>query len=483
MKDFVSGLINRWLPWIKKPEDVVISVENSTLPKNYAATRITTDYPYQRYLGQQRLRAEDALNTAWNLPYIDERQLVCVRTTEMLKQMINTSPDFDRALHDFTQFVVTDPEVVCDNAEGQRIIDEAISTMSLKKESLIAKLEKAAASIFLHGMIFSELILDPAGVNFSDIAIIDALLVEFQPTEDPVDGDVYRLGQMKQGQFVDLHDDPTVYYIAFNAVPGSPFGRSLSASAIFPMVFALMLLKDMRQVIRTQGYPFKYATIDRQVLEDAKLTGQKQEDIIESLKNDLIDFLSKDAGPITDSPVMGSEAEIKMIEGVRGGSLQSVETLITIIERMMVRGLKTYSVIFGINSSTGLSDNSNIQSELHYVLIDSIQRKVEDWMTNLFTEVLRARGNPGIVDFKLKRINTLVNKERSETKKVLTDMFGQWKMNGGINAQEYRDLIRHPDPLSEVDKILKPNLPPDAEQEPNDLIEVESDNEGDSDDG
>lgn len=483
MKNFFQSILNMISSWNKNSSSNIILVENSTATsrsKKFAAGRETTDFPYQRYLANQRLRAKDALNTNWNLGFVDERQLVGIRTTDMLKQLIDTSPDFDRALHDFVQFVVTDPEIVVDNPEGQGIVDEAIQRMSLKKETLISKLEKAAASIFLHGMIFAELILDPAGVEFSDIAIIDALLVEFQPAVDPIDGDVYRLGQMKNGNFIDLHDDPTVYYVAFNSIPGSPFGRSLSSSAIFPMIFSLMLLKDMRQVIRTQGYPFKYGSVDRRILKEANYSESKIDQIIEELKDDLIDFLGADAGPYTDNPVMGAEAEIKMIEGVKGGSLQSVETLISIIERMMVRGLKTYSVIFGINSSSGLSDNSAIQSELHYVLIDSIQRKVEDWMTSLFTEVLRARGNAGVVDFKLKRVNTLVNKQRSEIRDVQADTFSKWRQEGAISAQEYRDLIRHPDPFSEIEVILKQNLPADAQPEPNEVIEVERDESNDT---
>ena len=98
---------------------------------------------------------------------------------------------------------------------------------------------------------------------------------------------------MKDGRFVDLQDDPTVDYIAFDSVTGSPFGRSLSAAGIFPALFSLMLMKDLRQVIRTSGYPQKVAQADRQKLYDSGTTDPADQlAIIEKTKEDLINFLS-----------------------------------------------------------------------------------------------------------------------------------------------------------------------------------------------
>ena len=283
---------------------------------------------------------------------------------------------------------------------------------------------------------------------------------------------------MKDGRFVDLQDDPTVDYIAFDSVTGSPFGRSLSAAGIFPALFSLMLMKDLRQVIRTSGYPQKVAQADRQKLYDSGTTDPADQlAIIEKTKEDLINFLSQPAGPYTDTPILGSEWEIKTIEGIRGSNLAAVETLINTIERMMVRAFKTNSVIFGINSSSGLSDNSGTQAEMHYVLIDSIQRKMEQWITRSFEEILRARGNPGNVSFKLKRINTLVNKQRSETEYVNAQTVKMWYDMGAINSQTALDLFRHPDPFGEKDTILPARAPANAERRPDEIIEVDREEE------
>ena len=148
--------------------------------------------------------------------------------------------------------------------------------------------------------------------------------------------------QVKNGDFIDLQDVSTVDYIAFDSIPGSPFGRSLSGSSIFPIVFSLMILKDLRQVVRTQAYQFRQVTIDREMLAEAGIKVKKEQDeIIETERQKAQDFLSQPAGPYTDVPITGSEVEIKTIEGLKGTGISGIDTLIQIIERMIVRSLKT----------------------------------------------------------------------------------------------------------------------------------------------
>ena len=147
---------------------------------------------------------------------------------------------------------------------------------------------------------------------------------------------------------------------------------------------------------------------------------------------------------------------------------------------MIVRGLKTYGVIFGINTASGLSDNSPVQAELHYNLIDSVQRKIEDWIEGNFTQILRARGNAGRVSFKLKRINALVSRIRTDIKKEQILMFKTCAEQGWISQQEGRDLIRHAEPLENIATILSPELPPDAQRTPNEIIEIEEESQTDT---
>ena len=319
------------------------------------------------------------------------------------------------------------------------------------------------SSVFLHGAIFSELVLDLAGVNFENLRIIDATWAEFKPTEDPVEGQIYRLGQQKDGRFVDLHEDATVDYVAFNTVAGSPFGHSMTAAAIFPIVFSLQILKDLRQVIRTQAYPFTYATLSREELVKGNLdTADAQEAVLKSTRDDLVKFLSQQAGPYTKTPIIGSEADIQRLES-SGGGLRGIETVMQIVEGMIIRALQTSPIFFGVNVASGLSDNSNTQAELHYLTIDSIQRTIEDWMEGILTEILRARGNPGKVTFELKRINTFVNKSRLETIKLKMDIIERAIQNGIISRDEARMLFRHPDPFNDIETLLDEGLPPDAQ--------------------
>ena len=454
--------------------EIILQVRNT-----YAAGRVTVDHPYRKYRGGQVLKGTDFLNQNWQMRFLEEENIAYMSTIELLNLLKDVSPDFNRALNDFRRFVLTDYSIIVeDNPAGQAILDEALETMRRNKDPFGVKLEKAVSSVFLHGAIFSELVLDLSGVNFENIRIIDAMWAAFKPEDDPVEGQIYRLGQQKDGRFVDLHEDDTVDYVAFNTVAGSPFGHSMAAAAIFPIVFSLQVLKDLRQVVRTQAYPFVYATVSREELVKGNITdADAQEAILNQTRDDLVKFLSTPAGPYTKSPIIGREADIQRLES-SGGGLRGIETVMRIVEGMIIRALQTSPIFFGVNIASGIGDNSNTQAELHYITIDSIQRTIEDWVTGILTEILRARGNPGEVTFELKRINTFVNKSRLETIKLKVDIIERAIQNGIISRQEARMLLRHPDPFNDIESLLEEQLPPDAQvtaQAPNPESESEPD--------
>ena len=182
IKDIFKSIKNRIAP--KRASKAIVEIRNQT----FADGRVTVDHPYTNYRKQQILRAKDYLNQSWKLEFLEEEQVCNMRTSDILTALSDTSPEFNRALHDFIQFVVTEHTLVADNPEGQRIIDETIELMRTKKEPFTTKLERAASSVFLHGAIFSELVFDLQGILFSNFKVIDATLVEFQEDEDPIDG-------------------------------------------------------------------------------------------------------------------------------------------------------------------------------------------------------------------------------------------------------------------------------------------------------
>ena len=87
-----------------------------------------------------------------------------------------------------------------------------------------------------------------------------------------------------------------------------------------------------------------------------------------------------------------------------------------LLDTWVTRGLKQYPILFGINSNSGLSDNSDIQLEAHTIFIESFQSGIEKIMNRQFQLVLNAAGYPHLYpSFKLERVNSLVRHRRAET--------------------------------------------------------------------
>ena len=76
-------------------------------------------------------------------------------------------------------------------------------------------------------------------------------------------------------------------------------------------------------------------------------------------------------------PVVGSEVINETFGGVNRANFGAVETIQRMLDTWITRGLKQYPILFGINSSSGLSDNSGTQLEAHTIFIESFQSSIE----------------------------------------------------------------------------------------------------------
>ena len=120
--------------------------------------------------------------------------------------------------------------------------------------------------------------------------------------------------------------------------------------------------------------------------------------------------------------------------------------------------------------------------EAFTIFIESFQEKIEDVFNKAFTQILRQAGSGATAVFKLRRMNTLVERYRAERMDIKMDSIVKMITIGAINAEEARLLIRSADAFNNLSELLDPAIPADAglPQNPNIDVNPESSNGSDS---
>lgn len=184
-------------------------------------------------------------------------------------------------------------------------------------------------------------------------------------------------------------------YVPVDPLPGIPFGQSLCSSAVFPVLFSLSLLHDLRRVVSQQGYP----RLDIEVVME-KLVASMPADLrsdpvagerwIKSVIKQVSD--SYTALEPDDAYVHTDVTKVNRPVGtVDSSSLGAIDGLMAALDRQAVRSLKTMPLLFGINEATS-ETHANRQWEVHVAGVKALQHMCEGLLERLFTLALQAQG-------------------------------------------------------------------------------------------
>ena len=378
----------------------------------------------------------------WKLTVVDERHLANRRPEELINILINTSTEFDRALHDMQQFCNNGWKLRTDDPVGDQILEQALNQMADMGQDFDAKINSLISSAFLWGALYTESIFDPVNGSFVDIAIISPAQARFQRRRDEVRGQYWQLGQEEQGRFVAL-DDPTIIYKSINPVPDRPFGRPMVNSSIFPTIFQLGLLKALRQVIESQAWPRQFWKIDRVQLRDAGVNPKDIDKIVKDTEQKIEKYMQNANLDKAMQPIIDSAVDNQMIGGINRSNFGAVEAIQRILDIQITRGLRQYPILFGINSNSGLSDNSDVQLEAYSIFIDGFQSTIEKHLTRQLQLVLNSQGRPDLRPiFELDRVNSIVRELRARSLEKETNAITKMIQNRMITRFEGRSLLK-----------------------------------------
>jgi len=417
-----------------------------TLPGGRASVDSISTFPTAQWL----FVPPDNYETNWQLLTIDSKALERMDPTKVMEILADLSPEVSRALWDFLRMCNPGWEVKAyrkggdtEDENAKAALDAFIKTMEIDRKAgtfdvVIGRLFTAA---FLRGALCAELVLDEQGRMPVDLAVPDPSSIRFQRKTDPVLGQVWQAGQWQAFSFVVL-DRPTFAYVPIDPMPGKPYGRPLAAPALFVSLFLLGMLHDLKRVIQQIGYRRLDLSVDidqlvklaPQIASNAQAFNQFVGDIIKSIE-DVYRQLKPEEAYIHTSNI-----EVNRAEGVTDANLMGLDSIITMLERMAVRALKTMPLMLGITETTG-DIQSNRQFEIYSAGIRSIQHYTETMLGRLFTLALEAQGIQADVEFEFAefRASEALRDAQTEQMKILNE---KEKVNAGwIDNDEAAETI------------------------------------------
>jgi hypothetical protein len=343
----------------------------------------------------------------WQLLNLSGKDFSQIAPSQLLEILADLSPEVSRALWDFLRMCnpgytvkVTRPGSDQEDRRGKAATDAFINALSDKYGTFDIVIGRMFTGAFLRGAFCAELVLDQRGRMPLDVATPDPDSVRFRKKDDPLLGEQWQPGQWQDYDFVPL-DIPTFRYVPIDPFMASPYGRPLAAPALFTSLFLLGILHDLRRVIQQQGYPRIDLSVDIvKMLEAAPHLAANPEQF-DKWVGDLVTQVEQVYSQLQpdDAYIHTSNVSVnRPVGAMDASSLGGIDAIITALERMAVRALKTMPLMLGITETTG-DVQSNRQWEIFAAGIKSIQHYAETMLGRLFTLALEAQGIQSTVTF------------------------------------------------------------------------------------
>jgi hypothetical protein len=335
----------------------------------------------------------------WRVLDLDADALRVLSPQKVLELLVDLSPDVSRALFDYLRLSNPDWTLTA-YAPGTLDVDPAavgalgafVDRLTDLYGSADVVFNRLFLNTWLRGGIFLELVLAKDRLTPIDLATPDPGTVRFIKRDFGDLGNRWALGQLQGKGFVELWDRPTVRYLPFDPLPGNPYGRSLAAPALFAALFFLGVLHDIRRVIAQQGYPRIDIEIDFETMRasmplEAQDDPAKLKQWVDAAVGEVKKYyqnLQPDDAYIHSSSIKVNPGG-KAVGAVGADNLGGITALITALERLLVKGLKTMPLTMGM--ADGVSEaNANRQLEIHLLGIQAVQRLIEqalEWCLGL----------------------------------------------------------------------------------------------------
>ena len=191
--------------------------------------------------------------SAWQLKNYTKEELLNIQVDRLVKILVDIHPNIKKTFKDFISKCNKSWTYTVEPESATHIIDDFFETIEKHHGTPDGLFEKMWAGVFLRGAYFLELVLDEAGRLAIDLAVLDPITARFNRVKDPVRGEFWQLGQWQEGKWQSL-EDPLVKYLAIDAAPDEPFGRSMMGAALIDAISDLSILDEFQRVLAGAGW-------------------------------------------------------------------------------------------------------------------------------------------------------------------------------------------------------------------------------------
>jgi hypothetical protein len=221
---------------------------------------------------------------------------------------------------------------------------------------------------------------------------------------------------------------------------GSPYGRAIVSPAVFSSLFLISILKDLERVVRHQGWRRLDIVLE---IEKIKIPSNKPEDVKKVIDDWVSDICQryKDLDP-DEAFVHSDHFKFNTPVGTMDrGSLTGIEDIIRVLERRIIRGVKSQPILMASNESVAETHASR-QWEIYAASIRSVQSLVARSIEDLLRVAFLAQGRQ--VDVKL------VFEEFRDTERLRDAQAEQLELQnidhkveqGYITAEEAKGMVK-----------------------------------------
>jgi hypothetical protein len=371
-----------------------------------------------------------AADQTWRAQNLDNRALDRTSPAKLLELLADISPEVSKGLWDFLRLCNPGYTATAMRLSGsgpapkaaQDALTALLNTLKTRHGDTNVVIGRLFIGAFLRGAFAGELVLDKTGRVALDLATPDPSSFEFKQVDDPDLGVIWQAGQWQKGQWVPL-DIETVRYVPIDPFPGSPYGRSLASPALFPCLFLITLLHDLKRVVQQQGYPRLdlaiqieklKASMPEEAEDDPEMFAKWLDDLTTQVSAAYSALEPDDAYIHTDAVAVN-----RPVGAVDASSLGAIDSLVKLLERMATRALKSMPLLMGTSEGTSEA-NANRQWEIHAAGIKALQHLCEGLLEHLLTLAMQAQGYACTVQFRFAELRAaeMLRDAQTEEKRI-----------------------------------------------------------------
>lgn len=353
----------------------------------------------------------------WRLENVSPDELRRMTPADLIARMIRISPEISRAYFDFLRMANPGHELKAvnvgtdiPNEQGQEWLNwfEKVLGDRNNRGSADVIYNQMLTNLWVRGALFCELVLAKDARTFVDIVVPDAYSARFKVVKDEeVGGQRFQLVQ-GSGRDEIILDRITVRYIPVDPLPDTPYGTSPVAPGLFPAIFLITMLQDARRVVAQQGWPRLNIMVKvAEIIATMRPEDQKKPEVVKAYVTAAVNEIAASYSDLDPDQAWVHSDTVEFGTPIGAiGHLEGIGSLISVLERMCVRALKSQPLLFGMPE--GVSEaNANRQWEVHVQGIQALQSLCATALSSLFTLALEAQGIAAEAKFSFKELRAI----------------------------------------------------------------------------